>query len=129
MAKNQVVLCDTNIFINLFNGQVKTKAALDKIGDENIALSIITYAEIIYGTKKTDLNAIKAFFDRLTLIDLDEKVSQIFKGIVLGYSYNHHIKIPDALIASTAIYLGVPLYTENKKDFDFIPEIKFHKPL
>ncbi len=50
-----------------------------------------------------------------------------FKGLVLNYSYNHHIEIPDALIAATAIHFGYSLYTENKKDFDFIPEITFYK--
>ncbi len=52
MAKNQIVLCNTNIFIHLFNGDLNTKNTLDKIGVENVAFSIITYSEIIYGTKK-----------------------------------------------------------------------------
>jgi tRNA(fMet)-specific endonuclease VapC len=127
MAKNEVILCDTNIFINLFKGHEKARTALDKIGNENIALSIITYAEIIYGTKKADVNAIKTFFENYAIIDIDINISKTFKGIVLNYSYSHHIKIPDALIAATSISFGFPLYTENKKDFDFIPEIKFHK--
>ena len=128
MAKNEVILCDTNIFINLFKGQLKVKTALDKIGKENIALSIITYAEIIYGTKKSGITTIKSFFDQYTEIDIDINVSKVFKGIVLNYSYNQNIKIPDALIAATAISLGLPLYTYNNKDFDFIPEIKLHNP-
>lgn len=31
------------------------------------------------------------------------------------------IKIPDAIIAVTAKFHGIPLYTFNKKDFKFIP--------
>ena len=50
MAKNEMILCDTNIFIRLFQGKTNVKSALDKIGTENISLSIITYAEIVYGT-------------------------------------------------------------------------------
>lgn len=128
MAKNEIILCDTNIFIHLFRGKANIKAALDKIGNDKIAFSIITYAEIIYGTPKAKLSSIKTFFEQLTLIDLDTDISREFKGIVLSYSFNHHIKIPDVLIAATAINQGVPLFTENKKDFDFIPGIKFHKP-
>lgn len=128
MAAKQLILCDSNIFINLFKGHANVKAVLEKIGTQNIALSIITYAEIIYGTKKSDLKKIKIFFDHHTVIDIDTGISKVFKGIVLNYSYNHHIKIPDALIAATAIHLGLLLYSENKKDFDFIPEIIFHKP-
>ncbi len=62
MASKQLILCDSNIFINLFKGHANVKAALQKIGTENIALSIITYAEIIYGTKKSDLNKIGTIF-------------------------------------------------------------------
>jgi tRNA(fMet)-specific endonuclease VapC len=127
MAAKQLILCDTNIFINLFRGKENIKEALKKIGKENTALSIVTYAEIIYGTKKNDLQKIKDFFEQYTIIDIDKNISTIFKGVVLNYSFNHHIKIPDALIAATAINDGMPLYTENKKDFDFIPEIRFHK--
>jgi len=128
MAKNEIVLCDTNIFIHLFRGKEDVKASLEKIGDDNIAFSIITYAEIIYGTPKAKLPFIKAFFEQITLIDLDTDISREFKRIVLSYSFSHHIKIPDALIAATAISQGLVLFTENKKDFNFIPGIKFHKP-
>ena len=127
MAKNEMIICDTNIFINLFRGQEKTKMALNKIGNDNIAFSIITYAEIIYGTPKTKLLPIKSFFDQLTLIDLDTDISKLFKGLVLSYSFSHKVGIPDTLIAATAISQGMALYTENKKDFDFIPGIKFYK--
>ncbi len=127
MAAKQLILCDTNIFINLFKGHASVKAVLQKIGTESISLSIITYAEIIYGTKKSDLNKIKTFFEQHTIIEIDIGISKVFKGLVLNYSYNHHIRIPDALIAATALHLGYSLYTENKKDFDFIPDIKFYK--
>lgn len=128
MAKNEVILCDTNIFINLFRGQQSVKATLDKIGNGNIAFSIITYAEIIYGTPKAKLPAVKSFFAQLTLVDLDTDVSKQFKAIILSYSFSHRVGIPDSLIAATAISQGLTLYTENKKDFDFIPGIKFYKP-
>jgi len=116
-----------NIFINLFKGVDTVKAALDKIGNDNIAFSIITFAEIIYGTKKTELPAIKKFFSQLRLIDLDTDISKQFNGLILSYAFSHRVGIPDALIAATAISQGLTLYTENKKDFDFIPGLKFYK--
>ncbi|MBD0351675.1 MAG: type II toxin-antitoxin system VapC family toxin [Flavisolibacter sp.] len=128
MAKNEMILCDTNIFIQFLNGREKVKNVLKKIGTESIALSIITYAELFYGTRKAEINAMKAFLDSFTILDIDAGISKVFRGLVLNYSYNYHLKIPDAFIAATAIHNGLQLYTENKKDFDFIPEIKLYKP-
>jgi tRNA(fMet)-specific endonuclease VapC len=128
MAKNELILCDTNIFINLFRGNTNVKVILERIGNDNIAFSIITFAEIMYGTSKTQLPAIKVFFEQLTPVDLDTDISKEFKGLILSYAFSHRIGIPDTLIAATAISQGLTLYTENKKDFDFIPGIKFFKP-
>jgi predicted nucleic acid-binding protein len=104
------------------------KIALDKIGSDNLALSIITYAEMVYGTPKSRLSSIKSFLEGLKIIDIDINVSKHFKAIVLSYSLTHRVGIPDSLIAATAISQGMTLYTENKRDFDFIPGIKFYKP-
>ncbi len=128
MAKNEMILCDTNIFVKLFRGDAGVKATLDKIGNDNIAFSIITFAEILYGTPKTKLSAIKAFFGRLKLIDLDTDISKEFNGLILSYTFSHRTGIPDTPIAATAISQGLTLFTENRKDFDFIPGIKFYKP-
>lgn len=49
-----MILCDTNIFINLFKGKAEVKATLDKIGNENIAFSIITFGAF----KSLDLKAL-----------------------------------------------------------------------
>jgi predicted nucleic acid-binding protein len=127
MASQQVVLCDTMIFIRLFQGNEKVRKQLEKIGDEQIACSVITYSEIIYGTKKNNLSDVKNYFNSIKVLPLSENISKEFIGLSLNYSYSHHIKIPDAIIAATAIQYGLPLFTENKKDFDFIPEIRFHK--
>ena len=126
MAAKQLILCDSNVIIRLFQGHASIKKILDEIGEEQRAASVVTYSEIIYGTRKDDIPKVKTFFRSIRLIHISEAISRTFIGISLNYSYRHHIKIPDALIAATAITLG-PLYTENKKDFDFIPEVKFYK--
>ncbi|MEY4904394.1 MAG: hypothetical protein RLZZ292_2209 [Bacteroidota bacterium] len=47
---------------------------------------------------------------------------------MVNYSVTHGLQIPDALIAATAISNQLLLFTENKQDFKFIPEIKFFNP-
>jgi predicted nucleic acid-binding protein len=44
------------------------------------------------------------------------------------YSLSHGLKIPDALIAASALALNMELFTYNLKDFSFIPDIKLYQP-
>ena len=46
---------------------------------------------------------------------------------MIKYSLSHKLSIPDAIIASTAIYYEIELYTLNIKDFKFIKDIKLYK--
>lgn len=123
-----MILCDSNIIIKLMRGDLKIKQTLAHIQSENIALSIITHAEIYFGTKKDDIPAIRKLLEKFQICHIDKATSKIFNGLILNYSATHHIKIPDALIAASAIALNYELYTTNKKDFDFIPEIRFYRP-
>ena len=60
MEKSKVVLCDTNIIIEFYKGNAAILKSLRSIGQENIAVSIITFGELIYGSiNKTDLLKIK----------------------------------------------------------------------
>ncbi len=42
------------------------------------------------------------------------------------YSKSHSLKIPDALNGATSLYYKIPLFTYNKKDFNFIKELKLY---
>lgn len=39
------------------------------------------------------------------------------------------IKIPDAVIAASALYLGLPLVTHNIRDFQWISDLELIDPL
>ena len=94
-----MVLCDTDVIIEFFKGNVSTKNILENdILPENIALSIITLMELYFGAKSK--------------IEI--------------YSKSHSLKIPDALIGATSLYYKIPLFTYNKKDFNFIKELKLY---
>ncbi len=127
MGKKKIILCDTNIFINLIRGDESVFRNLMNIGEKNIAYSIITRAEIFQGAKKSEVLRDKLLFEQWKPLHLSEDISKIFHGLIQNYSISHRIQIPDALIAATAISNDLQLYTFNKKDFDFIPEIRFYK--
>ncbi len=129
MGKKQIILCDTNIFIHLLREDLSVYRQLKSIGQENIAYSIITKAEIFQGAFKKELHRDEQMFDAFKLYHLNEDISKVFNGIIINYSKSHRIQIPDALIAATAIENNLPLYTLNIKDFDFIDGLKLYKPI
>ncbi len=129
MGKKQIVLCDTNIFIYLLREDLSVYTQLKSIGQENIAYSIITKAEIFQGAFKKELSRDEQMFDAFKLFHLNDDVSKVFNEIIINYSKSHRIQIPDALIAATAIENNLPLYTLNIKDFDFIAGLRLYKPI
>ncbi len=53
MGENdRIVICDTNILFDLLKGNLKVKTNLEKIGNENIAFTVITQAEAYCGSGK-----------------------------------------------------------------------------
>ena len=44
--------------------------------------------------------------------------------LIEQFAKSHGLLIPDAIIAATAIIHEIPLYTENIKDFKFIPNLE-----
>jgi len=49
-------------------------------------------------------------------------------NFVKTYCLSHKLEFADALIAATAILHNVELYTLNRKDFVFIPNLKLYEP-
>ena len=76
---------------------------------------------------KTKKNRSKEDF--LDLINKSKSEERLrFNGLIQAYHDRHSKWIPDALIAAIALSNNIELFTYNKKDFDFIPELKLYKP-
>jgi predicted nucleic acid-binding protein len=58
---------------------------------------------------------------------MDEEVEILCDTDVIIEFYKNNLKIPDALIASSAIANKVKLFTLNKKDFKFIQELNLYQ--
>lgn len=59
-----MILCDTNILIELYKNNSQVIRELNRIGVNKLAISIITQSELYYGAiNKTELNKIKKTFN------------------------------------------------------------------
>jgi len=121
------VLCDTNIFIEIYRRNIDVRSELEKIGQDNIMISDITRAELFYGAaNKVELQRIRTDMNKFHVLHIQQGISKIAVDLVEQYCLSHKMDIEDAIIAATAIYHNIELFTLNLKDFRFLPDIKIY---
>lgn len=128
MEKKSLVLCDTNIIIEFYKENPGVIKNLHDIGQQNIAVSIVTSGELLYGAlNKKELNQIKSDLEHLQIIHLTPEIGECFTQLMIDYSLSHRLSLPDGLIAATALTKNILLYTHNLKDFKHIKGIQVYK--
>jgi len=75
------------------------------------------------GLKEKEKEALTAFIDNSTILNLEEAV--ILETIRIRKTFN--IKLPDSIIAATCLVNKASLITNNIKDFDQIPGLHLIK--
>jgi tRNA(fMet)-specific endonuclease VapC len=128
MEKKSLVLCDTNIIIEFYKGNSAIIRNLQTLGQENIAISIITVGELLYGAlNKRELQQIQQDIDNLVLIQINSLIGECFEELMVTYTLSHRLSLPDGLIAATALVEDLPLYTLNQKDFRYINKLRLYQ--
>lgn len=121
------ILVDTDILIKSFRGEKIKQLNLKYLRDKYV-ISVITACELINGAKnikqRGEFLKVLRYYN-IALID--EKISEQAFSLYKKYSLKNDMKISDSFIAATAINHDLLIYTDNKKDFNFIEGIKFYK--
>ena len=100
-----MILVDTDIFIEALKNNFSAIDSLRNIGFENIAVSAFTLMELYFGAmNKKEQGKIKSRLKQLRVVQLDQDISKTATDLVEKYAKSHGLRIPDALIAATAIY-------------------------
>ncbi|MBX7226265.1 MAG: type II toxin-antitoxin system VapC family toxin [Chitinophagales bacterium] len=122
-------LCDTNILIEIYRGNLNIIHTVKTIGQHNIAVSDVTCAELFFGARnKRELQILRRDLDKLTILPIDANISNLAVLLVEKYALFHNLSLPDALIAATAIIHNIELYTINLKDFKFLDTLMLFNP-
>ena len=119
------VIVDTDVLIDAARDIVEAKNCLQQIEQRaTLAVSAITQMELFVGCEnKAELQKVEQFLSRFQIIALNERISEQAVELLRKYRLSHGLLIPDALIAATAIFFGVPLSTKNQKDYRFMIEL------
>ncbi|SKA03768.1 type II toxin-antitoxin system VapC family toxin [Selenihalanaerobacter shriftii] len=120
-------LIDTNILIYHFNGNIPDESVttINKIFKKNFNISVITQMEFLGFRKHTkeSFKKAKQFLEYCNVVDLDDEIV----NLVIDIRRNYNIKLPDAIIAATAIFNDYNLVTRNIKDFEKL-RIRIYNP-
>lgn len=107
------LLVDTDVFVDHLRGAHELHARRHRLH-----YSVVTRAELFAGSTATDLSTqLLAPFREL---DVNRTIAERAGRIVREFG----TRLPDALIAATALEHGLGLVTRNRKDFDPIRGIR-----
>lgn len=107
------ILVDTDVFIDHLRG-----AAAVRSGKHRLHYSVVTRAELFAGTTATDL------VDRLLSPFREVPVGRAIAERAGRIRRDSGVRLPDALIAATALEHELAVATRNRADFDKIRGIR-----
>jgi predicted nucleic acid-binding protein len=112
------MVCDTNPLIYLLDGNRDIARFLN---GKQLYLSVITELELFgkQNLSAQDGEVIDALLGGCFVVGINREVKQLYREI----KQRQAIKLPDAVIAATAIYLDMPLLTFDAA-FKNIPYLK-----
>ena len=103
------VLVDTDVFIDHLRG-----AKQIKVGRNRLHYSVITRAELFAGTSASGV--VTQLLEPFRELVIDRAVAERAGRI----RHEAGVRLPDALIAATAVEHGMSLATRNRRDFDAV---------
>ena len=110
-------LADTNVVIDLVLGRLPAASAswLDvRLAAQQVAISVVTRIELLGKlVPAPEFAFLQSFVENVQVLPLDESTIQH----TIRLRQQHRVKLPDAIIAATALAHGLTLVTRNGSDF------------
>ena len=109
MSGNKYLL-DTNAVLYILNGD---KALAELLNGEKLYVSIITEMELLSYRDITakEKQQIKNFLTGFIIVQIDDEI----RDQTIEIKKSTHLKLPDSIIAATAIILDIPFVTSDKQ--------------
>lgn len=117
-----VAFIDTCILIDALKGDVLLDDSMQFV------LSAIVEIELLQGVRdKKEQHATIKFLKKFQSVEISNDVLELSKSLIIKYALSRRLKLADAVIAATCLIYDLPLVTHNKKDFDYIEDMKILK--
>ena len=114
------ILVDSDVLIDVARGRDERLVArwteLSQ-SDTVIACSPVTVAEMWYGARPDERQALEALFHSLTCMPIGSEIGRRAGDYLRQFAKSHHVELGDALIAATASIHNLALWTRNRKHY------------
>jgi predicted nucleic acid-binding protein len=120
-------LIDTNVVIGYLNNKLPMQGmgVMNTIIDDTPNISVITKIEVLRFNTSADIyKVLEDFISESVVLNLNDFVVEKTISICKA----HRIKLPDAVIAATALVQGFTLITRNIIDFKNISGLELLNP-
>ena len=107
-------LLDSVILIDHLNGIERSTKFILGLDPDEVAISVITRAEILVGIEETSEEQVRAFLDQYYLLTIDKATADLAASL----RKRHGWKLPDAFQAALALHHKIKLSTRNTRDFN-----------
>jgi len=117
------VVCDTNPLIYLLTDHPDYADIVENtLNGKQVWVSVITELELFgkKGLSKAEIKAINELIGDCMVVDINDEVKELTKSLM----QKHTIRLPDAVVTATSLYLGFPLISADHS-FSKISELDF----
>ena len=111
-------LVDTDVLVDHLRGASELRPRRN----DRLAYSVITRAELFAGRSDAEED-VGRLLDGLTELPVTRAVAETAGRIRRSTG----VRLPDALIAATALDHGMSLMTRNRKDYERIPKLRLSR--
>ena len=123
------ILLDSDVIIAWLRGYDPFAELIPKLLEDGNALvwTPVSVAEIFAGARKGEEGQLENLFLVLEALSLVPDIGRKAGAYLNAYSRSHGVELGDALIAATAHFTKIPLWTLNKKHYP-MNDLRFFSP-
>ena len=122
-------LLDTAVLIDLLRGFLPTTRWFAGLGRQRLAITPTVWMETVQGaTNRVKRGEAIRFLHQFHIEHPTEDDNRWAMRQLARFHLSHGLHLQDAMIASVAVRLGVPLYTTNLKHFQSLPSLIVERP-
>ncbi len=113
------------MLIGTLRGQTAARDMLRAVARQRCSVSVLTRAELLLGMRGRLAAETLLLLRQYRAVDVDADVADLAARFGRQYRGTHTGKLPDLLIAATAVLHRLELVTLNRRDFP-MPEVSLY---